>query len=186
MRTGTASYLDAWSMPAVVLVWVAPISISQAQSSPFMTGATALQTNLLAWLTPIAIILVMALGAMAMANRMHLKMEQRGMQSDLAEHLRAEYRQRVARRLESTTARGESAVVPVENSAVEVRASPTAPSADVEEIRRRAREAWLQLRATEQQASGHQTTDNRRESDLDAAERDEARHSRSPQDDLAL
>jgi len=40
-----------------------------AQSSPFMTGATALQTNILAWLTPIAIILVMALGAMAMANR---------------------------------------------------------------------------------------------------------------------
>jgi type IV secretion system protein VirB2 len=70
MRTGTASYLDAWSMPAVVLVWVAPISISLAQSSPFMTGATALQTNLLAWLTPIAIILVMALGAMAMANRL--------------------------------------------------------------------------------------------------------------------
>lgn len=41
-----------------------------AQSSPFLTGATALQTNILAWLTPIAIILVMALGAMAMANRM--------------------------------------------------------------------------------------------------------------------
>jgi len=40
-----------------------------AQASPFMTGATALQTNILAWLTPIAVILVMALGAMAMANR---------------------------------------------------------------------------------------------------------------------
>jgi type IV secretion system protein VirB2 len=40
-----------------------------AQASPFMTGATALQTNILAWLTPVAIILVMALGAMAMANR---------------------------------------------------------------------------------------------------------------------
>jgi len=38
-------------------------------TSPFMTGATALQTNILAWLTPIAIILVMVLGAMAMANR---------------------------------------------------------------------------------------------------------------------
>lgn len=36
---------------------------------PFMTGATALQTNILAWLTPVAIILVMALGGMAMANR---------------------------------------------------------------------------------------------------------------------
>jgi type IV secretory pathway TraG/TraD family ATPase VirD4 len=34
-----------------------------------MTGATAIQTNILAWLTPVAIILVMVLGAMAMANR---------------------------------------------------------------------------------------------------------------------
>src|ERR1700692_2894743 len=34
-----------------------------------MTGATSLQTNLLAWLTPVAIILVMVLGGMAMANR---------------------------------------------------------------------------------------------------------------------
>jgi hypothetical protein len=170
MRTASARYLDACSVPAVLLLWAAPISISQAQSSPFMTGATALQTNLLAWLTPIA---------------MHLKMEQRGMQSDLAEHLRAEYRQRVARRLESTTAR-DPAPKPGEKHAVELRASAVAPSADVEEIRRRAREAWLQLRATEQQASGHQTTDNRQESDRHAAERDEAKHSRSPQDDLAL
>ncbi len=45
-------------------------ALALAQSSPFMTGATALQTNILAWLTPIAIILVMVLGAMAMANRM--------------------------------------------------------------------------------------------------------------------
>jgi type IV secretion system protein VirB2 len=41
-----------------------------AQASPFLTGATSLQTNILAWLTPIAIILVMVLGGMAMANRM--------------------------------------------------------------------------------------------------------------------
>lgn len=40
-----------------------------AQASPFMTGATSLQTNILAWLTPVAIILVMILGGMAMANR---------------------------------------------------------------------------------------------------------------------
>jgi type IV secretion system protein VirB2 len=41
-----------------------------AQASPFLTGATALQSNILAWLTPIAVILVMGLGAMAMANRL--------------------------------------------------------------------------------------------------------------------
>ena len=40
-----------------------------AQSSPFLTGATALQSNVLAWLTPIAIILVMVAGGLAMAGR---------------------------------------------------------------------------------------------------------------------
>lgn len=43
--------------------------LALAQASPFLTGATALQTNILAWLTPVAIILVMILGGMAMANR---------------------------------------------------------------------------------------------------------------------
>jgi type IV secretion system protein VirB2 len=46
------------------------LALGQSSSSPFMTGATALQSNILAWLTPIAIILVMVLGAMAMAARM--------------------------------------------------------------------------------------------------------------------
>ncbi len=41
-----------------------------AQTSPFLTGANSLQTNILAWLTPVAIILIMVLGGMAMANRM--------------------------------------------------------------------------------------------------------------------
>jgi type IV secretion system protein VirB2 len=57
------------SLRVAILLWALPVAIAQAQSSPFMTGATALQTNILAWLTPIAIILVMALGAMAMAGR---------------------------------------------------------------------------------------------------------------------
>lgn len=45
------------------------LAVAQA-TSPFLTGATSLQTNILAWLTPIAVILVMVLGAMAMANRL--------------------------------------------------------------------------------------------------------------------
>ena len=53
----------------VILVIGTP-DLALAQASPFMTGATSLQTNLLAWLTPVAIILVMVLGGMAMANRM--------------------------------------------------------------------------------------------------------------------
>ena len=51
----------AWgSVPGIVL----------AQASPFMTGMTSLQANILSWLTPVAIILVMVLGGMAMASRM--------------------------------------------------------------------------------------------------------------------
>jgi type IV secretory pathway VirB2 component (pilin) len=51
-------------------ILIAAPGLALAQASPFLTGATALQANLLAWLTPIAIILVMVLGALAMANRM--------------------------------------------------------------------------------------------------------------------
>jgi hypothetical protein len=53
---------------AASLILMLP-EIACAQASPFLTGATSLQTNILAWLTPVAIILVMVLGAMAMANR---------------------------------------------------------------------------------------------------------------------
>jgi type IV secretion system protein VirB2 len=61
--------------PAVVGLTFSLVALSvsapaSAQAtSPFLTGATALESNILAWLTPIAIILVMVLGAMAMANR---------------------------------------------------------------------------------------------------------------------
>ena len=59
------------SPPALALGALALMlpQLALAQASPFLTGATALESNILAWLTPIAIILVMALGAMAMANR---------------------------------------------------------------------------------------------------------------------
>lgn len=65
-----------FGLPQIVLPLLLVISVigtpdlAVAQASPFMTGATSLQTNLLAWLTPVAIILVMVLGGMAMANRM--------------------------------------------------------------------------------------------------------------------
>jgi type IV secretion system protein VirB2 len=60
--------LTALPLLLAILVICAP-DVAMAQASPFMTGATALQSNLLAWLTPVAIILVMVLGGMAMANR---------------------------------------------------------------------------------------------------------------------
>ena len=51
------------------LAIIAAATPAFAQSSPFLTGANALQSNILAWATPIAVILVMVLGVMAMANR---------------------------------------------------------------------------------------------------------------------
>jgi type IV secretion system protein VirB2 len=70
-RAGTALDWISMSLPAAFSVWASSApDLALAQASPFMTGATALQTNILAWLTPIAIILVMVLGAMAMAARM--------------------------------------------------------------------------------------------------------------------
>ena len=42
---------------------------AMAQNSPFQTGASALQSNLLTLLTPVAVILVIGLGVMAMVNR---------------------------------------------------------------------------------------------------------------------
>jgi type IV secretion system protein VirB2 len=58
-------------LPSLLVIFVVGMpDLALAQASPFMTGATSLQTNLLAWLTPVAIILVMVLGGMAMANRM--------------------------------------------------------------------------------------------------------------------
>src|SRR5580658_9798201 len=63
-RTRTAAALGVLAL----LCLLPDLAFAQA-TSPFLTGATALQTNVLAWLTPIAVILVMVLGAMAMANR---------------------------------------------------------------------------------------------------------------------
>jgi type IV secretion system protein VirB2 len=58
------------SLVLIVALAMCVPGLCLAQASPFMTGASALQTNILAWLTPIAIILIMVLGGMAMANRM--------------------------------------------------------------------------------------------------------------------
>ncbi|MGO9933999.1 MAG: TrbC/VirB2 family protein [Steroidobacteraceae bacterium] len=65
-RLGSPRALLAALLAALVIC--AP-ELAMAQTSPFMTGASSLQTNILAWLTPVAIILVMLLGGMAMANR---------------------------------------------------------------------------------------------------------------------
>jgi type IV secretion system protein VirB2 len=70
--TRTLAHAASPAAAAMALVLAVALSLPQAaiaQTSPFLTGATALETNILAWLTPVAVILVMALGGMAMANR---------------------------------------------------------------------------------------------------------------------
>ncbi len=62
------SAFQAIRMATLVASLAAPHSVF-AQASPFLTGANALETNILAWATPVAVILVMVLGVMAMANR---------------------------------------------------------------------------------------------------------------------
>lgn len=57
------------TLSLVLLLGMLGPDLALAQASPFMTGATSLQTNILAWATPIAVILVMVLGLMAMTNR---------------------------------------------------------------------------------------------------------------------
>jgi ATP-dependent exoDNAse (exonuclease V) alpha subunit len=90
---------------------------------------------------------------------MHLKMEQRGVRSGLAERLRANYRERVQRRQERAA---ERAVVertaPVTRAVEGAATLPTVVDAD--EVRRRAREAWLLLRSREsgrEHAPEHET-----------------------------
>jgi len=57
-----------WMMVGCLVVAIAP-ELAFAGSSPFTTGATAASTNLLAILTPIAVVAVMALGAAAWFNK---------------------------------------------------------------------------------------------------------------------
>jgi type IV secretion system protein VirB2 len=58
------------SIPLLAAALAGAPGLAYAQASPFLTGVTSLQENILQWLTPVAIILVMVLGGMAMANRM--------------------------------------------------------------------------------------------------------------------
>ncbi|TLY70666.1 MAG: conjugal transfer protein TraA [Gammaproteobacteria bacterium] len=113
---------------------------------------------------------------------MQLKMEQRGVRSELAERLRAEYRGRVQKRLAHSAGRSprESAPgVARERAAQGEDQAPHPPAQiqDVEEIRRQAREAWLRLRPKEAERAGAERS---------AREREPFQPSRQAEDDLAL
>src|SRR5262249_11189432 len=54
---------------ALTVACLMPV-LALAQAAPFDTGLTNLQNNIIVWLTPVAIILVIVLGGMAMAGRL--------------------------------------------------------------------------------------------------------------------
>jgi len=109
----------------------------------------------------------------------HLKMEQRGVHSHLAERLRADYRARIEKRQQRTAAAAASA----DKSRVD--AAAPAPARDVEAIRREAREAWLRIRPreTERAAAAARHEGRASASAQDAPAAQPAKH---PEDDLAL
>jgi len=112
---------------------------------------------------------------------MQLKMEQRGVRSELAERLRAEYRERVQRRLQRSAGRSSQESAPGvarERAAqgADHGPNPPAQTQDVDEIRRQAREAWLRLRPKEAERAGAERT---------APEREALQPAHQPEDDLA-
>jgi ATP-dependent exoDNAse (exonuclease V) alpha subunit len=98
---------------------------------------------------------------------MHLKMEQRGLRSEVAERLRADYAERVQRRLQHSAETAREQAVSTATATDKATAeriqpdvTPAAQSYDLEEIRRQAREAWLRLRPKEAERSAEQSPDN--------------------------
>ncbi len=77
----------------------------------------------------------------------HLKMESRGEHSELAERLRAQYRERAERRRERSQEHGATPAPEAHTSDGSRENGPTL-HADLSEVRRQAREAWLALRET--------------------------------------
>lgn len=109
-----------------------------------------------------------------------LKMEQRGVRSEVAERIRAAYRRRVAARLERATP---AAVAP--QGAARSNGNGAAPQVkDVEEIRRQARAAWRELRAREAHGQGERPAARGLEGK--GPEHSGAGSSREHDDDLAL
>ncbi len=96
-----------------------------------------------------------------------------------------QHRERVARRLEKSAVREAPETASGERRAAESTAVTRIASSDVEEIKRRAREAWLQLRSRERQIGSAQSFDTSQTGEREAREHDAAQN-RSPQDDLAL
>lgn len=96
-----------------------------------------------------------------------LKMEQRGVRSRVAERIRQDYQRRVRERLERAAGGERAHGLSEKTSASEAvaHADSTPHSSDVDEIRRHAREEWLQFRAQgkERVAAESRETEQRRD-----------------------
>jgi ATP-dependent exoDNAse (exonuclease V) alpha subunit len=117
---------------------------------------------------------------------MHLKMEQRGLRSTVADRLRAEYRDRVRNRLERGATRVSDVGLSTDRSAAGTAVSGPSPLRDTDEIRRQAVEAWLSFRSKEAENTGGQVRDHGQRTERSAHERGAAEPERQAQDDLAL
>lgn len=109
-----------------------------------------------------------------------LKMEQRGVRSEVAERIREDYRRRVAARLERA-----AQAAPSRQRAGRATGDASVQTKDSEEIRRQAREAWLQLRAKEADQPAERRHSGR-ELEEESRERESAAVTPGQDDDFAL
>jgi type IV secretory pathway VirB2 component (pilin) len=66
----TRTQFDGYCARLGIAMLLVPLpSLVFAQASPILTGATSMQSNVYAWLTPVAILAVMGLAVAALANR---------------------------------------------------------------------------------------------------------------------
>jgi MobA/MobL family len=121
-----------------------------------------------------------------------LKMERRGLRSEVAERIREGYRQRVQERLARAAERTRTpepsgqgpGQEPGPRTAALTRGAPLLK--DLDEIRRRAREEWLQLRAKGGEKSAAESREREQEKQHEARELGPASPGRGIDDDLAL
>jgi ATP-dependent exoDNAse (exonuclease V) alpha subunit len=109
-----------------------------------------------------------------------LRIEQRGVRSEVAERIREDYRRRVAARLERA-----AHAAPSPETAGRSNGEAGTQIKDVEEIRRQAREAWRQLRTNDADRHGERQH-SERELEDESRERETAGSTRAHDDDLSL
>jgi ATP-dependent exoDNAse (exonuclease V) alpha subunit len=124
-----------------------------------------------------------------------LKMEQRGVRSEVAERIREDYRRRVRARLERAAQRADVATAAVSTGTSTARDGASEKSArpdaslelkDVDEVRRRAREAWLRLRSSPAEKPSREQRSIEQGNKHESLEREAFPSGRGRDDDLGL